>query len=289
MNKITHQAKISIVLPVRFVKRDWLIQSIESVISQNWDNKELIIVNDDATEDIDDLVNRYQIKKYIKNKENRGLPFSLNRGFEASEGIFHTWTSADNYMLPGMLKTLAEFLQENKIFDIVYARSMVLDTWKNRLYTTNHEDIVLQKSGWKPGSYEVPNLRIYTGTIGACFLYKKEVWEQLKGYDENLHGAEDFDFWVRASMLFKIGIIPSKDPLYVYRIHSRSISAEVPGCFSRMRINILKREINKYPHDKDLKKALLKLRTNIFKDFCFSVIKKFLSRIASLFYKNSLC
>jgi len=46
------QDKVSVVLPVHHVKREWLSQSIGSVLEQNYENMELIVVNDEATEDI---------------------------------------------------------------------------------------------------------------------------------------------------------------------------------------------------------------------------------------------
>jgi len=88
-------------------------------------------------------------------------------------------------------------------------------------------------------------------------MYRKEVWERLKGYDEKRHGSEDFDFWIRASHQFKIGRIPwSEQPFYVYRIHSTSMSNTVPDCFTRARVQILKREARLHPQNPYIRKAL---------------------------------
>ena len=254
---------ISIVLPVRYVREDWLRQSIESVLSQDYTNKELIVVNDEATQDIDNLIRNYGITKYIKNDRNRGLPFSLNRGFEQAAGELHTWTSADNYMLPGMLTSLAQHLAGFPSLDIVYGRITVLDVASGQSTTDTIEDSVLRASGWKIGDINVPRTRSYLGTIGACFMYRALVWREMKGYNEDLHGAEDFDFWVRAARRFNTGLLPKPDPLYVYRVLGHSMSAEVYGCFSSMRVRILRREIRMNPADKELEHALRHLYRNI--------------------------
>jgi len=254
---------VSVVLPVRYVREDWLRQSIESVLRQDYPAKELIVVNDEATSDIDSMVRGYGIGKYIKNGRNRGLPYSLNRGFEQASGELHTWTSADNYMLPGMLTALAGYLSSCPSLDIAYGRAKVLNTATGKAGGDSLEDAVLRKSGWEHGDTAVPKLRSYLGTLGACFLYRATVWKELKGYDEDLHGAEDFDFWVRAARSFKAGLLPAPDPFYVYRVHGNSMSAEVKGCFSSMRERILRREISAHPEDKDLKRALRHLHRNI--------------------------
>ena len=84
-NRVVH-GLVSVVTPVRYVNRKWLAKSISSALSQDYPKLELIVVNDDSTEDIDGMVESFGIKKYIKNDQNRGAAYSFNRGFEVSEG-----------------------------------------------------------------------------------------------------------------------------------------------------------------------------------------------------------
>src|SRR5262245_18314148 len=86
-------AKVSVVLPVRYVHEEWLKRSVSSVLDQDYSNLELIVVNDEATKEIDELILSFGIKKYVKNDRNRKLPYSLNRGFEVADGDYHSWTS----------------------------------------------------------------------------------------------------------------------------------------------------------------------------------------------------
>ena len=68
--------------------------------------------------------------------------------------------------------------------------------------------------------------------VGACFLHRRHVYERLGGYDEGLFLAEDYDFWMRASLEFRLE--PLHEPLYYYRVHERSLSAEQAGIISRV-------------------------------------------------------
>jgi len=248
---------VSVVLPVRYVHREWLKQSISSVLEQDYTNLELIIVNDETTENIDDLVASFGIKKYVKNDRNRKLPYSLNRGFEVAEGTYHTWTSADNYMLPGMIKRLVKELEERKGLSIVCGRSRTIDENGVTIDSSNADLRTANLACIDVNDAEIEPRFTYYSSLGACFLYRKEVWEGLKGYDEKRHGSEDFDFWLRASHQFKIGRIPwSEEPLYVYRTHSSSMSSTVPYCFTRARVEILNREVRLHPQDPYIRKAL---------------------------------
>jgi glycosyltransferase involved in cell wall biosynthesis len=60
--------KVSVVLPVHHVNREWLTQSIRSVLEQDYEKLELIVVNDEATENIDELVRSLGVHKYVKNE-----------------------------------------------------------------------------------------------------------------------------------------------------------------------------------------------------------------------------
>jgi glycosyltransferase involved in cell wall biosynthesis len=249
---------VSVVLPVRHVNRAWLKRSMESVLGQDYPNKELIVVNDEATEDIDSLVKSYGIKKYIKNARNLKLPHSLNRGFELAEGALHTWTSADNYMLPGMLATLSEELFRNPDVGIVFGRSVTVD--EHGAVTDTSIDLQKRMSslaGIDPVATTMPGHYTCFGSLGACFMYRAEVWRKMRGYDETIHGAEDYDFWIRASSAYAIRRLPVEMPAYyAYRVHPSSMSSQVQGCYTRMRLAIVIREWKKRPADFWVCKAL---------------------------------
>jgi glycosyltransferase involved in cell wall biosynthesis len=256
----TIEDKVSVVLPVHHVNREWLTQSIRSVLEQEYESLELIVVNDETTEDIDELVRSLGVHKYVKNDRNWKLPYSLNRGFESADGEFHTWTSADNYMLPGMISRLVKEIKARPEVQIVCGKSFVMNeagTLLSLAETDAVEGRALKRAGTSFADPLLPRRRLFYGSLGACFLYHCSVWDALKGYDENLHGAEDFDFWLRASRHFKVGRISSTEPpYYVYRIHSTSMSNTVIGCFSTLRVAVLEREAALYPEDKHLAQAL---------------------------------
>jgi glycosyltransferase involved in cell wall biosynthesis len=251
------QNKVSVVLPVRYVNREWLTQSIRSVLEQDYENLELIVVNDEATEDIDELVRSLGVHKYVKNDGNRKLPYSLNRGFESADGEYHTWTSADNYMLPGMVSRLMREMKSRPEISLVCARMKPRTNDGCLLDETPGYIAAAKAAGTRIGTPTVERKYTFFSTIGACFLYKSEVWERLSGYDENLHGAEDYDFWIRASRNYTIGQIPWEEPAYyVYRTHQNSMSSLIPHCYTVMRLEVLRRELRTYPDDPDIPKAM---------------------------------
>lgn len=248
---------VSVVLPVRYVNFDWLKRSISSVLEQDYPNLELIVVNDDATENIDELIISLGIVKYVKNDKNRKLPYSLNRGFQFAEGAYHTWTSADNYMLPGMISRLVCELEQRRDLSVVCGRSMYIDEHDTVLDIPGGELSAAKLSGCDVSDNHIERRYTYYSSLGACFLYRKELGEYLGGYDERLHGSEDYDFWIRASRSFKMGRIAwSEPPLYMYCVHTNSISSTVPDCYTKARLKILEREARLDSTDRYLRSAI---------------------------------
>jgi glycosyltransferase involved in cell wall biosynthesis len=211
-NKIAINPLISIILPV-YNGGKYLAISIERCLNQNFTNFELIIVNDCSTDNTLNIAYNYAEKDnriiIINNEENKKLPASLNIGHREAKGDFVTWTSDDNIMKPNFLESLLNTLEKEEA-DLVYSD-----------YDIINNDGKLKREH-KSGPTEH---LIFGNIIGASFLYKKEVFATLKGFDENLYLLEDYDFWLRASLKFKF--IHCKENLYQYRLHENSLTAKI--------------------------------------------------------------
>lgn len=249
--------KISVVLPVHFVNEQWLKRSISSVLSQVYDNFELIVVNDSATADIDRLVAGFGIKKYIKNPHRMKLACSFNRGFGAADGEFFSWVAGDDYMLPGMLKKLSTELRARTDVAIISGRTRIIDASDNPVEGKITGVSLAEYYGYRFEDDILDKRYVYFSTISSCWLLRRQVWEKIGGFDESLYGEEDYDFWIRAAREFKIYRLTNKiPPLYAYRVHASSISRTVPYCYTKARIDILKREGALFPGDRAIRTAI---------------------------------
>ena len=200
--------KVSIILPTyngsRFIR-----QSIESCLFQTYKNIELIVVDDGSTDDTPEIVKSYGGRLiHIKHDTNLGLPTALNSGFTRSTGNYLTWTSDDNYYHPEAIEKMIAFLkQRNGSF--VYCDYF-------RFSQNDSEKFRQQKLPDEP-KFERGN------DIGACFLYTRKVMQTVGLYDAEAILAEDFDYWIRTSMKFKMHHL--REPIYYYREHPASLSS----------------------------------------------------------------
>ncbi len=204
---------ISIILPTYNGAR-YLRQSIDSCLAQTITDFELIIVNDCSTDETPTIIGEYVRKdsrvRVIHNEFNKKLPLSLNTGFEQARGVYHTWTSDDNFYDPRALETLVGVLTGNGHIDLVYTDYCLVDD----------RGIIF-------GERKFNN--IYEGFTewigcGACFLYKAEIFFTNKGYNAGAFLIEDYDFFMRAFLRFNFQYLHRYD-LYYYREHPSSLTS----------------------------------------------------------------
>jgi len=205
-------ALISIIIPC-YNGEKYLSQSIGSCLNQTYKNIELIIVNDCSTDKSLSIIETFARNdsriKVINNKENKKLPTSLNIGHQVAKGEYITWTSDDNILKPNFIEFLFDILDREQA-DVVYS----------------NYDIIQDDGSLKRKHIAGPTEHLlYGNKVGASFLYKREVFQTLKGYDENLYLLEDYDFWLRASLKFKFYHL--NDNLYQYRLDSTSLTSEI--------------------------------------------------------------
>lgn len=203
--------KVSIVLPT-YNGEKYIKKSIESIINQSFEDWELIIVNDCSTDLTPKIVNDYASQdnriKVINNVENKKLPESLNIGFRKSIGEYLTWTSDDNEYLPNALANMHQVLSNNSDCYMVCANMQIVD-WSGKFL----------------GNFEVSNLLWPNNSVGACFMYKREVYEKVGEYNAKLFLVEDYDYWIRVVRRF--GTIKTiNNILYLYRSHKESLTSK---------------------------------------------------------------
>lgn len=204
---------VSIVLPV-YNGSDFLAKSIESCIAQTYKNWELIIVNDCSKDNSLEIARNFALGdmriRVLDNEHNLKLPASLNRGFQEAQGNYYTWTSHDNIMNPQMLEKFVDYLVQNTDIGLVTANYTVIDSSDKILYTVEHPD---------------PALFMPLGNgIGYAFMYKKEILTEIGEYDTNLFLIEDYDYWIRIWLKYKVGKI--YESLYFTRVHEKTLTLE---------------------------------------------------------------
>lgn len=210
---------VSVVMSV-YNGEKYLRAAIDSILNQTYDNFEFLIINDGSTDGTMSILNTYNDKriKILNNIENKGLIYSLNRGFNEAKGEYIARMDADDIALKNRLYDQIQYLEENKDIDICDGGIQI---FKNNLSFISKR-YVEQRS-----FSEIKTRLLFRNCMvhPAIMIRKKAI--ELFGFEYNIEdkGMEDYGLWMKMSKFVKFGKVSSV--ILKYRFLSTSISANV--------------------------------------------------------------
>ncbi len=250
--------KISIVIPAHN-EEEIIIESLNSVVSNKYSNKEIIVVNDGSTDRTKELVEKFSKKhkevKLINFNEGHSAAFARNRGAENATGDILVFLDADTWI--------------NDIFLEEIAKKHFLGDGYSTLNHPSKKKLLPKILSGFLGPSDKLNLAdgIVSDSPGFVrpmfFALSMKAYKKLKGYDEELFYYEDDDL---ASRFHDAGF---KSVLVKNAVQFFELPADISGFFRQCKwigigINTIK--------DSELKKRLFK---NWTLKFLFSVFPLF--------------
>lgn len=201
---------VSIVLPT-YNRATRLGRALQHCLQQTYVNLEVIVVDDGSADATPEVVAQFQSEdarvRYVR-QDNKGLPAALNAGFQQSRGDYLTWTSDDNWYHDEAIAIMVRALAEQPIVGLVYCDYEAVDGDGHLL---RHVHLC------------EPAKLMRENCVGACFLYRRRVYEVVGNYDVSLFLAEDYDYWLRVRRAFALYHVPDVAP-YSYGWHEASLT-----------------------------------------------------------------
>lgn len=189
LSSLPNRPKISIVVPVFNTPEQHLIRMIDSVVNQQYDNWELILVNASTTQksfnltdyskEIDDRI------KVISLKENLGIAGNTNVGLKAAKGEYVGLLDHDDMLAPQALFEVVATLQSDTKPGLIYSDEDKLEDDGSRRFDPHF------KPDWSPHLLKQVNYLNHFTVIKSDLL--KKVGYIRPGFD----GAQDYDLYLR--------------------------------------------------------------------------------------------
>ncbi len=211
--------KVSVVIPV-YNSEKFLKQSIESVINQTYDNKEIITVDDGSTDSSEEILKQYSGKIKVISQENKGLASALNTGIKVITGKWFKWFSPDDILYPHALEILVTELKNLPENTIIYSNWDLIDENGKKLRSfseTNYNN--LKNFDFNVRLLDDQQINVNT-TLVPSSLLKKGC--NIKDSEEPV--TIDYDFFLKAGILFNTRFYLIQKPLVGYRISSKQLS-----------------------------------------------------------------
>ena len=218
---VKHNIFFSVVIPV-FNRRNFLPRTLNSVLSQTFNNFEIIAIDNCSTDGSWEILKQYskkhpQIRAY-QNEHNKERAFSRNRGMELAEGKFITFLDSDDLMKPSCLSDAYHFHRSHPELKIFHNKNELRDVNLQLLYR-----------------FRVPSLRnrfraIMKGNFLSCagvFLHREIYTRETFRFDENpnLIGSEDYELWIRVLAYYQLGRINKYNTIIIHH-GSRTVNKQ---------------------------------------------------------------
>lgn len=204
---------VSIIMAVHNESRH-LEKALLSIQQQDFQDWELIIVDDASVDDSYAIINKFSAEdtriKPMRNSRNLGLAASLNRAFAGSEGALIARMDGDDQCFSSRLRLQVSFMQQNQEVDVLGAGAInVTDAGQilGEIYRRElHEDLVTVIYRENP-------------FIHPTIMARRNFFVELGGYDERLRRAQDYDLWLRGYKKYRFHNLQT--PLLYYRRSQR--------------------------------------------------------------------
>lgn len=184
--------KVTIVIPIYNGER-FMRESIDSALSQNYDNCEIIVVNDGSTDRTEEIARSYGDRIRYFAKENGGVSTALNVGIENMTGEYFQYLPCDDRLHPDKIK-----LQMEAIIKSEDAMSIAWSGW-NYLYQESGKQKAFKIPVWYPRSqYEKGVFPLFFGILNTVtVLLPKQYFSLYGNFNPDLFTSQDYDMWFR--------------------------------------------------------------------------------------------
>lgn len=193
----------------------YIEQTIQSVLNQNIQNLEYIIVDDGSTDNSVNIIKKYSNKIKLIIQKNSGQAKTMNRGLTATTGAIVGCLNSDDLLMPGALQKVKKFFEDNPNAQWVTGDYFVINANNEKI----HRYIPLYKK--LLGIFPTFSMLCFTNFIPQpSTFWRREIIETIGVFDEKLNYLMDYDYWLR--IIQKYPLYRINAPLSAFRTHAQS-------------------------------------------------------------------
>ena len=240
MKKKSNNYLVSVVT-VSYNQGAFLEMTIKSVLNQNYNKIEYIIIDGGSTDNSREIIMKYKdnISKIIFEKDD-GPSDALAKGMSIASGEILYFLNADDILLQNSIKKVINTFKRDKNIDVVYGNTWEIDRSGNRI-RKHYSD------------YFFLNLALYNSSIlmQQSVFFKRSAYIKAGGFNKNNKISWDHELFVNLKFQ-KCKFIKINDILSEYRFHDSSWT---------------KKKLNKQLISNEMKKIFFKIKKKKFRNY----------------------
>ena len=231
--------KISVVTP-SFNQAAFVEDAVTSVIGQNYDNLEYVVIDGGSTDGSDTIIRRYQNHlHYYVSEPDTGHGNAINKGFRQTTGEIMAWLNSDDKYMPWTLRTVAEIFAAHPDINWITGTQGFWNANGALIYSNN---VYKNAADFLGGNY--------AWIQQESVFWRRSLWDNAGGYvDESYRFMVDGELWCRFFALDRLWHVSCI--LSGYRVHAgnrakrfrQECLAEMNRAIEAMRVRVDPRKL----------------------------------------------
>lgn len=214
--------KVTVIIP-SYNHRDFVLETIDSVLAQDWPNIELLVIDNNSSDGSVELIQQHQAShenyQFVLNKKSQGVVSSLAIGLEMATGKYICQIASDDWLPPNSIRERVNYLEKNPKHVAVFSNGFIVDgntvTRKNILKEEHKNSFCKQDI--------IPDLILGKGPCFATALMRVDTLKRAGGFNTALFKFyEDLDTPIRLALEGPFGFIDKI--LFFKRSHDSNVS-----------------------------------------------------------------
>jgi alpha-1,3-rhamnosyltransferase len=210
MSNLFANPLVTVVIP-SYNHEHFIQDCINSIINQNYQNIELIIIDDGSTDQsvkkieqlIEHCVHRFTRFEF-RNRSNKGLCNTLNEALAWAKGDFFSVLASDDMIMPDKVSIQVDYLMKNEKCVAVFGGMKSIDA----------DGKVIGQRVKKYKKFDFKNILMHKHRLPApTQLIRKSIFDKTEGFNANLK-IEDWDMWLKLSQFGTLDYLPQIFSLY---------------------------------------------------------------------------
>ena len=211
--KISNENPFITIFTPNYNGSKFISETLESILGQTYSNFEYIIIDDHSNDDSWKIIQKYAKKdnriKIYRNEKNLGITKTRNKGFHLSStrAKYFAIIDSDDVALFDRIKIQIEFLEKNSDYGLVGSNIIIINEHSKeiglRVYPL--DDTEIRKI-----------ITRYNPIAQSSVILRKAVICQVGNYKSQWDVIEDYDYWLRVGLSWKLKNITR--PLIKYRL-----------------------------------------------------------------------
>ena len=196
---------VSIII-ITYNSSKWVIETLDSAITQTYPNTEIIITDDCSTDDtlsvcrswINEHKESGKIIKVVESSKNTGTTGNHQRGFDAAHGEWIKCIAGDDILAPTAIESYVQYITEHP--EVRHLRACAVH------FSGDFKDADLNKRDkisqfmYHDGVTAKDQFKVITKTFfgsGPTYFYRADALREIGGYDERFPMQEDYPMFIK--------------------------------------------------------------------------------------------